>query len=133
MATRLLDVIGAPALVTFRKARFPGTIRLKPGSRSDLAVCRIAPIAAVPSNCTHVLVRILYGLERETYAVNYRERSRPSREVPEMFDARTRLSAAKTPWPRYLQTHQAEVWRVPVRSNCAFFTGYRSLRSTVDL
>jgi len=52
----------------------------------------IASIAAVPSNCTHVLVRILYGLERETYAVNYCETQQAlAAEVPETFDARTRV------------------------------------------
>jgi hypothetical protein len=37
-------------------------------------------IAAVPSNCTHVLVRALYGLERETQSVNDLE-AQQSREA----------------------------------------------------
>jgi hypothetical protein len=52
----------------------------------------IAPLAAVPSNCTHVLVRILYGLEREAYAVNYRDAQQAlAAEVPETFEAHTRV------------------------------------------
>ncbi len=44
-----------------------------PGADRILLFGNIAPVAAIPSNCPHVLVRIKRGLERESYAVTYRE------------------------------------------------------------
>jgi endonuclease III len=51
----------------------------------------IARIAAVPSNGTQVLVRIIDGKESKTYNVNYRKAQQAiAAEVPETLDARTR-------------------------------------------
>ena len=44
-----------------------------PGADRIMLFSAIAPIAAVPSNCPHVLVRIQKGLERENYGVTYKE------------------------------------------------------------
>jgi endonuclease III len=113
--------------------KFPGIA--DPGADRILLFAGIAPIAAVPSNCTHVLVRILCGPERETYARNYREAQQAiAAEVPETFDARTRAYLL-------LKRHGQEICKrtkpkceeCPVRSNCAFFTGRHGLRSSVDL
>ncbi len=50
-----------------------------------------APVAAVPSNCPHVLVRILHGAERENYGATYREAQELiDAEVPAHFHARQR-------------------------------------------
>jgi endonuclease III len=112
---------------------FPGIA--DPGADRILLFADIAPIAAVPSNCTHVLVRLLYGPEHQTYAVNYRLAQQAiAAEVPETFDARTRAYLL-------LKQHGQETCKLtrpkcetcPVRSNCAFFTERRSLRSTVDM
>src|SRR5271165_6126894 len=62
-----------------------------PGADRILLFGSIAPVAAIPSNCPHVLVRIQRGLERESYAVTYREAQHAiMAEVPEKFDARIR-------------------------------------------
>ena len=62
-----------------------------PGADRILLFAGIAPIAAVPSNCPQVLVRILHGQERENYGVNYREAQQAiAAEVPETLDARKR-------------------------------------------
>ena len=50
--------------------RFPGIAN--PGADRILLFGGISPVAAVPSNCVHVLVRIEHGRERENYAGNYR-------------------------------------------------------------
>jgi len=50
--------------------RFPSIAN--PGADRMLLFGGMAPVAAVPSNCAHVLVRIEHGRERENYAVNYR-------------------------------------------------------------
>ncbi|HYX52275.1 MAG TPA: hypothetical protein VE783_02415 [Candidatus Limnocylindrales bacterium] len=44
-----------------------------PGADRILLFAGIAPVAAVPSNCPHVMVRVLQGRERENYGVTYRE------------------------------------------------------------
>ena len=70
------------ALVKFPSIANPGADRI-------LLFGGIAPLAAVPSNCAHVLVRIEYGREGENYAAAYR-RAQQSIEaaVPATFDAR---------------------------------------------
>ena len=68
---------------------------------------------AVASNCPHVLVRIQKGLERESYAVTYREAQLLiEAEIPEEFYPRMRASclpALEGAWADGLQTHQAEM------------------------
>jgi hypothetical protein len=44
-----------------------------PGADRILLFAAIAPVAAVPSNCPHVLVRTQRGQERENYGVTYSE------------------------------------------------------------
>src|SRR5947199_4396891 len=62
-----------------------------PGADRILLFGEIAPVAAVSSNCPHVLVRILKGQERENYGVTYREaQAAIESDVPEKFDARMR-------------------------------------------
>ena len=72
-----------------RLKRFPGIA--DPGADRILLFAKIKAIAAVPSNCPQVLVRIQLGLEREDYGVSYREaQSLISGEVPEKFVPRQR-------------------------------------------
>jgi len=101
--------------------RFPGIA--DPGADRILLFAGIAPIAAVPSNCTHVLVRILYGPERETYAVNYREAQQAiAAEVPETFDARTRAYLLLKRHGQEICKHiKPKCGECPARSNCVFF------------
>jgi endonuclease-3 len=62
-----------------------------PGADRILLFAGKAPVAAVPSNCPHVLVRILRGRERENYGVNYRlAQEAIDRDVPATLDARAR-------------------------------------------
>ena len=96
-----------------------------PGADRILLFGGLAPIAAVPSNGTQVLVRIQRGRERENYGVNYREAQQAiEAEVPERFDARTRAYLL-------LKRHGQELCKrtkprcdqCPVSSSCAFFAG----------
>ena len=76
-------------LATVRKTlkSFPGIA--DPGADRILLFAGIAPLAAVPSNCTHVLIRILQGPEGENYSAGYREAQRAiAAEVSETFDDR---------------------------------------------
>lgn len=103
-----------------------------PGADRILLFGGIAPVAAVPSNCPHVLVRIQRGQERENYGVTYREAQEAiTAEVAENFDARTRAYLL-------LKRHGQELCKrtkprcdqCPVNSCCAFFAGNRRGRAT---
>jgi endonuclease III len=98
-----------------------------PGADRILLFGSIAPVAAVPSNCPHVLVRIQHGQERESYTVTYREAQQLlEAEVPEKFDARTRAYLL-------LKRHGQEICKrtkpkcaqCPISSSCAYFSGSR--------
>ena len=84
----------------------------------------ISPIAAVPSNCVHVLDRILHPSESKNYSAAYREAQRVLvAELPEKFDARTRAYLL-------LKKHGQEICKrtnpkcdkCPISAKCAFFT-----------
>jgi len=68
---------------------FPGIAG--PGADRILLFGNLAPIAAVPSSCPHVLVRICEGTPSEKYDANYRAaQNRIELEIPEQFEARRR-------------------------------------------
>lgn len=103
--------------------KFPGIA--DPGADRILLFARLAPIAAVPSNCPYVLVRILRGRERENYGVTYTEAQRLiASEVPETLEARSRAYLL-------LKHHGQELCKrtnpkcpqCPVKTDCAFFYG----------
>jgi endonuclease III len=94
-----------------------------PGADRILLFAGISPIAAVPSNCVHVLDRILHSSESKNYSAAYREAQRTlAAELPEKFDARTRAYLL-------LKTHGQETCKrtnpkcemCPVNSQCAFY------------
>ena len=69
--------------------QFPGIA--DPGADRILLFGGIAPVAAIPSNGPHVLVRIKRGLERENYVVTYRDAQQIIvTEITEKFDLRAR-------------------------------------------
>jgi endonuclease-3 len=93
-----------------------------PGADRILLFGGISPIAAVPSNCVHVLDRILHPRESKNYSAAYREAQRAlAAELPEKFDARTRAHLL-------LRTHGQETCKrtnpkcetCPVRAKCMF-------------
>jgi endonuclease III len=69
--------------------KFPGI--QDPGADRILLFGRIAPVAAVPSNCPQVLVRIRSGDEGTNYVATYRDaQAAIEAESPREFHARTR-------------------------------------------
>jgi endonuclease III len=67
---------------------FPGIA--DPGADRMLLFAEVAPVAAVPSNCPQVLVRIRKGPEEQSYAANYRAAQQIiDAELPTTFDSRT--------------------------------------------
>ncbi|HKD08398.1 MAG TPA: hypothetical protein VKB79_21030 [Bryobacteraceae bacterium] len=87
------DLCGALRMMPIAKARaalkkFPNIA--DPGADRIILFAGFAPVAAVPSNCPHVLVRIQRGLERENYGVTYREAQEGIESgTPATLDARS--------------------------------------------
>jgi endonuclease III len=103
-----------------------------PGADRILLFGGIAPVPAIPSNCPHVLVRILHGLERENYNLTYREAQRAvDAAIPARFDPRTRAYLL-------LKHHGQELCKranpkcdaCPLNSTCAWYAGKHRGRST---
>ncbi len=96
-----------------------------PGVDRILLFAHIAPIAAIPSNSPHVLVRILLGRERENYAVNYREAQNAiESQTPATFDTRTRAYLLlKQHGQTTCKRTNPKCDHCPVSANCAFFSG----------
>jgi endonuclease III len=62
-----------------------------PGAEKILLFTGIAPVAAVPSNCVHVLLRLGLGTAYKTYAKDYRSAQNAiASELPEEYSARLR-------------------------------------------
>jgi endonuclease III len=102
-----------------------------PGADRILLFAGIAPLAAVPSNCPYVLVRIQRGLERENYGVTYREAQQAiAAEVPEKFDARMRAYLLlKRHGQELCKRTKPKCTECPVSSSCAYFAGRHRGRS----
>jgi endonuclease-3 len=106
-----------------------------PGADRILLFAGIAPVAAVPSNCPHVVVRIQRGQEQQNYGATYREAQEAIEvEVPEKFDARARAYLL-------LKRHGQEVCKrtkpkcahCPVSSSCTFFARKGRRERLVDI
>jgi endonuclease III len=105
--------------------KFPGIA--DPGADRILLFAGMTPIAAVPSNCTQVLVRVLSGQEQENYEGNYRNAQQAiAAQVPETFDARTRAYLLLKHHGQEICKHtNPKCEKCSVSSNCAFFAGHR--------
>jgi endonuclease-3 len=117
--------------------KFPGIA--DPGADRILLFGGISPVTAVPSNCTHVLVRIEEGHERKNYGQNYREAQRllaaamPAKSSgrspggvrdQELFDARTRAYLLlKCHGQALCKRTNPKCGACPVSACCAFFAG----------
>jgi endonuclease-3 len=96
-----------------------------PGADRILLFGGISAVAAVPSNCPHVLVRIRFGQERENYGVTYKEAQRMiSEEVPAKFDARIRAYLLlKCHGQKLCKLKNPKCDACPVAGSCAYFVG----------
>ncbi len=117
-------LVGPLAEVRKLLCKFPNIAG--PGADRILLFGGIAPLPAVPSNCPHVLVRILLGRERENYNLTYREAQQAiEAATPAKFDARTRAYLL-------LKRHGQELCKrtnpkcaiCPLNSRCAYAAGH---------
>lgn len=96
-----------------------------PGADRILLFGGISPVAAIPSNCPHVLVRIQVGREHENYGTTYSEAQRMlAAEVPATFDARIRAYLLlKWHGQQLCKRSNPKCGLCPVATSCAFFAG----------
>jgi endonuclease III len=100
--------------------KFPGI--QDPGADRVLLFGRIAPVAAVPSNCPHVLVRIRSGDEGTNYGATYRDaQAAIEAEVPREFHARTRAYLLlKVHGQKLCKRTSPKCSECPVQAGCAY-------------
>ncbi len=98
---------------------FPGIGN--PGADRILLFARIAPVAAVPSACPHVLVRITRGPEGDKYAATYTAAQEVLNALPAQFDARIRVYLLLARHGRELCKRTKPLCqRCPLNRSCAF-------------
>ncbi|HET6170018.1 MAG TPA: hypothetical protein VFE01_07550 [Terracidiphilus sp.] len=115
-------VAGPVEEVRGRLKRFPGIS--DPGADRILLFARATPVAAVPSNCPHVLVRIVHGLERENYGTTYREAQEIlEAETPREFDPRQRAYLLLKAHGQQICKRKPLCDKCPVRTDCRYAAG----------
>ena len=114
-------LVGPIAQVRTALKKFPSIG--DPGADRILLFAGIAPVAAVPSNCPHVVVRVQRGQESTNYVATYREaRQAVESEVPGKLDARIRAYLLlKRHGQKFCKLANPKCAQCPVRSSCAFF------------
>jgi endonuclease III len=105
--------------------KFPGIA--DPGADRILLFAGVAPIAAVPSNCPQVLIRMLFGQEHGNYNATYREAQKAiASEVAETIGARQRAYLLlKRHGEETCKRNRPRCELCPVSSHCAFVKARR--------
>ncbi len=102
--------------------KFPGIS--DPGADRILLFARAAPVAAVPSNCPHVPVRMMLGLENENYTVNYREaQSLIEEDVSKDLAPRQRAFLLLKAHGKTICKTKPKCDQCPVSAACAYAAG----------
>lgn len=93
-----------------------------PGADRILLFAGLSPVAAVPSNCTGVLLRILRNDEGKNYSTTYREEQRIiASELPETFDGRARAYVLlKHHGQQLCKRTNPKCTECPLRLHCAY-------------
>lgn len=104
-----------------------------PGADRILLFGGLSPVAAVPSNCPHVLVRIQRGREYENYGVTYREAQQAiAADVPENFDARARAYLLLKRHGQDVCKRKPKCAECAIRTHCAFVKRPRTPIASVN-
>ncbi len=98
-----------------------------PGAEKILLFAGTAPVAAIPSNCVHVLLRLGFGEEKKNYLASYRSAQQAIRaELPEECGALLRAyHLVKHHGKECCKRSQPRCERCPVSSNCNYFKTMR--------
>ena len=96
-----------------------------PGADRILLFAGLMPIAAVPSNCVHVPVRISRGSESTNYTKDYREAQQHiEAEIPAKLDARMRAYLLlKHHGQETCKRTKPRCGECPVRTDCMYVRG----------
>ena len=98
---------------------FPGIGN--PGADRIALFARLSPLAAVPSACPYVLVRVLDGPEGDQYSAIYAAAQRVLSTLPATFEARIRAYLLLALHGRELCKRSRPLCeRCPLRPHCAF-------------
>ena len=110
---------------------FPGIA--DPGADRILLFGNCAPVAAIPSNCPHVLARI-QGRPEQDYGKTYREaQSRIEAEVPAQFAARQRaFLLLKEHGQSICKRAKPKCESCPVSGHCGYFAGRNRDSTCID-
>jgi endonuclease III len=101
---------------------FPGIGN--PGADRILLFSRLSPVAAVPSACPHVLVRVLHGPEGPKYVAVYAAAQRILNTLPATVDERIRAYLLVARHGHELCKRSNPLCeRCPLRARCAFANG----------
>ena len=101
---------------------FPGIGN--PGADRILLFSRLSPVAAVPSACPHVLVRVLHGPEGPKYVAIYAAAQRILSTLPATVDERIRAYLLVARHGHELCKRSNPLCeRCPLRARCAFANG----------
>ena len=108
--------------------KFPGIAA--PGADRIILFAGIATVAAVPSSCPEVLVRIESGHPHETYNANYRDAQQIMQsQVSDTFAARTRAYLLVQQHGRQVCKRSSPQCSIcPVAKSCSFFAGISGTR-----
>jgi endonuclease III len=98
---------------------FPGIGN--PGADRISLFARLSPVAAVPSACPHVLVRVVHGPEGDKYVAIYAASQRILDALPATFDARiTAYLLIDRHGHELCKRSKPLCARCPLQSQCAF-------------
>lgn len=117
----LLSALSRLSAAQVRKTlkTFPGIGN--PGADRIVLFSRLSPLAAVPSACPHVLVRILEGPESNKYVATYAAAQSILNALPPTFEARIRGYLLIERHAHHLCKRSKPLCeRCPLQSRCAF-------------
>jgi endonuclease III len=120
------DLSSALSRLTAPQARktlktFPGIGN--PGADRILLFGQLSPVAAVPSSCPHVLVRLTHGAEGDKYPATYASAQSMLEALSAAFDSRIRAYLLINRHGHELcKRTKPACERCPLESDCAFAT-----------
>jgi len=95
----------------------------EPGAEKILLLTMTAPVAAVPSNCVHVLPRLGFGHEYKNYAATYKSAQEAIlAELPQTCEAQTRAFLLfKKHGETLCKSARPKCGECPVSDECKYF------------
>lgn len=131
VASRVIDECGgdlrraltsSPSVARKLLKKFPNIA--DPGADRILLFSRVSPVAAVPSNCPHVIVRIMQGRVPGNYGLTYSAAQQEIQALPESFEARTRaFLLLKRHGHELCKSSKPKCVQCPLRQSCAYSVG----------